>query len=96
MLSFACLGHDDDSDDVVCETRCRPVRGFKRAGKGEDNARPPESRRAALLVGGVRVIGGIHVRIAIDYCHCLILGGDVILIIIGFVKCVSTAVPVPR
>ena len=48
-------------------------------GKGEDNARPPECRRAALLAwtgssGGWNVIGGIHVRIAIDYCHCLIPG----------------------
>jgi hypothetical protein len=51
-------------------------------GKGEDNARPPECRRAALLAGlywsgrsGWCVIGGIHVRIAIDYCcHCLIPG----------------------
>ena len=48
-------------------------------GKGEDNARPPECRRAALLAwtgssGGWSVIGGIHVRIAIDYCDCLIPG----------------------
>ena len=49
-------------------------------GKGEDNARPPECRRAALSAwtgesGGWSVIGGIHVRIAIiDYCHCLIPG----------------------
>jgi hypothetical protein len=49
-------------------------------GKGEDNVRSPLSAGGPLCWldwsggRGWRVIGGIHVRIAIDYCHCLIPG----------------------